>query len=201
MEFFLFLAILFYFFSIYLLKRKAKDKPKSKTTLLSQKEKDFLKAKGDLYEKFIGQYFEKKSELVIYNGFIYGYADKGVDLISICSSKRTINLIQCKDWSSKKMFLEDIEKIYKKLSLFDVKYITKDSRAIKKYLKIKKNLPIIEKILAQDKSKFKVKKLLYMSAFEVIDENAHTKITKIKSNIFTYKDMQIIIKKNDIIKK
>ena len=55
-----------------------KPTPKTKTV-----KPDPFKEKGDLYEKFIGQAFEKKGELVIYNGFIYGYDDKGVDIISI----------------------------------------------------------------------------------------------------------------------
>ena len=167
---------------------KEKKNPKAK-------EKDFLKEKGDIYEKFIGQIFEKKGELVIYNGFIYGYADKGVDVISICVKRKTIHLIQCKDWGYKRMFLDDMEEIYQKLSLFTVETMTKNSRAIKKYLKIKKNLPVIESILEKDKSKFKVIKILYMSSAEVIDVKIGRQFKQIKSNIFAYKDMKIVIKK------
>lgn len=181
-----------------ILKGKPKVRPIPKP-IVEEKEEvkipkaDPLKEKGDLYERFIGEAFEKKGELVIYNGFIYGYADKGVDLISICSKKKTINLIQCKNWNYKKMFIEDIEEIYQKLSLFGVEDITDDSRAIKSHLKKKKNLADIEAILQKDKRKFKVRKTLYMSSDKVIDLNIGIKLKQIKANIFQYEDMKIVM--------
>ena len=62
--------------------QKEQEKPQNKTTKTEEK-KDPLKEKGDNYERFIGRKFEEKGELVIYNGFIRGYKDKGVDIISI----------------------------------------------------------------------------------------------------------------------
>ena len=53
-------------------------------------EPDFFKQKGDKYEKFIGKKFEEKGDLVIYNGFINGYADQGVDIICISTTTKTI---------------------------------------------------------------------------------------------------------------
>ena len=170
------------------LNKKQKVKPKAKTL-----ETDHLKAKGDLYEKFIGQAFEQKGELVIYNGFIHGYADKGVDVISICLKRKTIHLIQCKHWSYKKMFVEDIEAIHRKLSQFELEHITQDSRAIKSHLKKKKNLAEIEAILAKDKAKFTIRKSLYMSSDKVIDLTIGKKFKQIKPNIFQYSDMKIMI--------
>ena len=173
------------------------DKKQATTTQKAETvetiETDPLKIKGDLYEKFIGQSFEEKGELVIYNGFIYGYADKGVDVISICVKRKTINLIQCKHWSYKKMFIEDIEEIYQKLSYFGVEEITNDSRAIKKFLQKKRNLAEIEEILTKDKAKFSVRKTLYMSSDKVIDLDIGSQLKLIKKNIFKYKDMKIVI--------
>jgi len=169
-------------------KKQPTPTPKAETL-----ETDPLKIKGDLYEKFIGQSFEQKGELVIYNGFIYGYADKGVDVISICVKRKTINLIQCKHWSYKKMFIENIEEIYQKLSYFGVEEITNDSRAIKKYLQKKRNLAEIEEILTKDKAKFSVRKTLYMSSDKVIDLDIGSQLKLIKKNIFKYKDMKIVI--------
>jgi hypothetical protein len=58
---------------------------------------DPLKEKGDRYEKYIGSEFEKKGDLVVYNGFIRGYKDQGVDIVSIRPACKTINLVQCKN--------------------------------------------------------------------------------------------------------
>jgi hypothetical protein len=171
-------------------KPKPKTKAKPKVEII---EPDLLKAKGDLYEKFIGQAFEQKGELVIYNGFIHGYADRGVDVISICLKRKTIDLIQCKHWSYKQMFIEDIEAIHRKLSQFELEHITHDIRAIKTHLQKKKNLAEIEAILAKDKTKFSVRKTLYMSSQKVIDLNIGKKLKQIKPNIFQYSDMKIVI--------
>jgi hypothetical protein len=56
--------------------------PQSSKEKLSKQ--DPLKEKGDRYEKYIGGEFEKKGDLVIYNGYIRGYNDKV--LISLVSA-------------------------------------------------------------------------------------------------------------------
>ncbi len=59
------------------------------------------KEKGDSYEKYIGKKLENKGQLVIYNGLIHGYDDKGVDIISISSASETINLkLRVKNYGS-----------------------------------------------------------------------------------------------------
>lgn len=165
-------------------------KPDKKT------EQDPLKAKGDEYEKYIGRKFEDKGELVIYNGFIRGYEDKGVDLISICNKTDTINLIQCKNWIQKSMRLEDIQKIYTKLSQYDFDFFDLSIWEINNYLKLKKDHNRIRKIIKSTKQnlkKFKVRKTLYVSSDKVIDLNIGKHLTMIKPNIFKYEDMKIVV--------
>ncbi len=76
------------------------------------------KQKGDQYERYIGQQFAAKGDLVIYNGFIKGYADQGVDIISISSETKVINLVQCKNWTKMRMTLAYMNDIYSKLEQY-----------------------------------------------------------------------------------
>ena len=57
------------------------------------KENDPLKIMGDNFERLIGLNFEIKNEVVIYNGFIRGIMDEGVDIISISLENKIVNLI------------------------------------------------------------------------------------------------------------
>ncbi|WOE69948.1 hypothetical protein RZR97_12725 [Hydrogenimonas thermophila] len=176
---------------------KALKQLQDKDTKSAKKtEQDPLKAKGDEYEKYIGRKFEDKGELVIYNGLIRGYEDKGVDLISICNKTDTINLIQCKNWTQKSMRLEDIQKIYTKLSQYDFDFFDLSIWEINNYLKLKKDHNRIRKIIKSTKQnfkKFKVRKTLYISSDKVIDLNIGKHLTMIKPNIFKYKDMKIVV--------
>ncbi len=175
---------------VYSLRKKKKSKVVKKT--LSKEEKKFLKEKGDIYEKFIGHVFEKKGDVVIYNGFIRGYKDEGVDIISISMKRKTIELIQCKDWTKKRMYLKDIEIIYKKLNDFDLSHISYTPKSVKMYLQIKRTLKDIGESIKSDKEKFVISKTLYMSSDTVIDFDS-VKCKQIKSNIFQYEDMKIVI--------
>ena len=155
---------------------------------------DPLKQKGDLYERFIGKQFEKKGDLVIYNGFIKGYDDEGVDIISISLKTKTINLIQCKNWTKKPMLLDDIKSIYNNLNNFNLDRICRDSYSIKKHLYINKSLEDISSVLKQNKNDFLIRKTLYVGSEKVIDLNIGKFLTLIKPNIFRYSDMKIVIK-------
>ncbi len=160
----------------------------------NEEEADFLKQKGDLYEKFIGKEFEKKGELVIYNGFIRGYADDGVDVISISHSTKTIHLIQCKNWTKKPMLLDDVENIYAKLEDFKLDRITKNVNAVHGHLQLTKSLSDIETALKINKKDFTVRKTLYIGSDKVIDLNIGKQLKLIKPTIFRYQDMKIVIK-------
>lgn len=137
-----------------------------------KKEIDPLKAKGDKYEKFIGRKFEEKGELVIYNGFINGYKDKGVDIISISLETKSINLIQCKNWTRKPMMLDDVKDIYEKLAKYNIRHITQEFNAISKHLQIEKSPEEVRVLLSQmDRYNYAVRKTLYASSDKVIDLN------------------------------
>ena len=171
--------------------KKAEDKVKESP----QKEIDPLKEKGDRYEKFIGKRFEEKGELVIYNGFIHGYKDEGVDIISISLKSKSINLIQCKNWTKKPMMMDDIKNIYEKLDSYNIGHITRDSNLISNYLQIKKSSDDIRLILQDiDRYNYTVRKTLYVGSDKVMDLNIGKHIKLIQTNIFRYRDMKIVIK-------
>ena len=62
---------------------------------------DLLKAKGDRYESAVGLGYEVRGDLVIYNGFIKGMKDEGVDIVAISSKQKSIHLVQCKNWDNR----------------------------------------------------------------------------------------------------
>ena len=76
------------------------DTPKPKKLPIKKElsKENSLKEQGDAYERFIGKQFEEKGYLVIYNGFICGFDDGGVDLVAISADAKILYLIQCKNW-------------------------------------------------------------------------------------------------------
>jgi hypothetical protein len=159
-----------------------------------EEEIDPLKAKGDEYERFVGSQFESKGELVIYNGFIRGFKDKGVDIITISKKNKTIILIQCKNWINKSMYLEDIVNIYDKLDSYDLDYFHLNPSRIQKYLQIHKETKEIEDII-QDSKNYQILKVLYVASDKVMDMKIGEHLKMLKQNIFRYKDMKIVIKR------
>ena len=161
-----------------------------------------LKEKGDRYEKFIGSKFEEKSGLVIYNGFIRGYEDKGVDIIYISDSKNEINLIQCKNWTKKDMTLDHIKDIYLKIAKYDFDFMELSLLEIQKYLHNYKTIEEIKEILKNiDIDLANIRKTLYISSDKVVDLEIGKYLTMIKENIFKYKDMKIVLIKDESWKK
>ena len=77
-----------------------------------------LKAKGDRYEAAIGLAYETKGDLVIYNGFIKGMKDEGVDIVAISTKQKRIHLIQCKNWVNRQISPENLDDIYTKLDQY-----------------------------------------------------------------------------------
>jgi len=161
-----------------------------------------LKEKGDRYEKFIGSKFEEKSGLVIYNGFIRGYEDKGVDIIYISDSKNEINLIQCKNWTKKDMTLDHIKDIYLKIAKYDFDFVNLSLFKIQKHLQKYKTIEEIKEILKNiDIDLANIRKTLYISSDKVVDLEIGKYLTMIKENIFKYKDMKIVLIKDESWKK
>lgn len=164
------------------------------------KEKDdFLKTKGDKYERYIGEKFERQGHLVIYTGYIYGYKDQGVDIISISPESKVINLIQCKNWTNKQMSIGDIQDIYYKLENinWDFIYFLK-KETIKEHHSIVLNEILIWDTLydmKKHREEFKIRKTLYVASDKVMDLDIGHSLTMINPNIFRYEDMKIVITK------
>ena len=160
----------------------------------SIQEEDYLKQKGDAYERYIGKQFEAKGDVVIYNGLMRGYEDDGVDIISISMETKSIHLAQCKNWTKKPMLLSDIEDIYLKLEMFDISRISKNKNVVRKYLQTKRPIEEIKEALRINKKEFIIRKTLYVSSDKVIDLNIGKKLTMIQRNIFRYEDMKIVLR-------
>lgn len=177
-----------------------KELEKANTILDGLKSKEYkqssdpLKQWGDKYEKFIGNQFENKGELVIYNGFIRGYEDDGVDIIAISTQTKTIHLIQCKNWTKKPLLLEDVQKIYNKLQNFSLARITQSADAVREHLEREKSIESIKDILRVNKSDYSLRKTLYVGSDKVIDLNIGKHLKLITPTIFRYEDMKIVIK-------
>ena len=210
-------AILFFIFSIKPKNRKSEEKPKNKQCTQSTntqprkqtkaktrytkppRPKTINQQKGDDYEKYIGGKFEEKGYFVIYNGFIKGYEDKGIDIIALSKDQKTINLIQCKNWTRKPMNLEDLKNIYTKLDVhynnLDLYYLP--TSEIYKHTQ-HNNLKFLDfdntlEDLRSHIDIYKVRKTLYVASEKVIDLEIGKYLTMIQKNIYRYKDMKIVI--------
>ncbi|MBU0626815.1 restriction endonuclease [Patescibacteria group bacterium] len=194
------------FFLARLLIREEKDTEKTEKKQPETRKKfnpiendDPLKKKGDQYEKLIGDKFEKKGDIVIYNGFIQEYKDEGVDLIAVSPNDKNINFIQCKNWTRKSMELSDIKEIYEKLDKFDF------GCCIEKI----KNSIIFDHMQLNDIDKsfftnqlsqirnnhgiYTIRKTLYISSEKVVNLEVGEYLKMMKKNIFRYKDMKIVL--------
>jgi hypothetical protein len=168
--------------------------PEQKETINeSQRQDDPLKSLGDRYEKYIGKQFEKKDCLVIYNGFIKGYDDSGVDIIVISPKTKTVNLVQCKNWIKKQLTVSDIKSIYSKLVSYQADYFHITGETINYYLDIPKTEENISTIMNKSKN-YSINKTLYISNDKVVDLEIGRYLTMIKPNIFKYEDMKMVVK-------
>lgn len=82
--------------------------------------------------------------------------------------------------------------VYRKLNNFSLTHISTDTQAIRKHLQNPKPTHEIESILEADKSDYKIRKTLYIASEMVIDLEIGKTLTRIKENIFRYKDMKIV---------
>jgi len=159
---------------------------------------DVNKKSGNIYEKYIGNKFEEKGELVIYNGFLLGCKDNGIDVISISSREKSINLIQCKNWINKPLNISHIQDIYEKLNKFKMDFYFIDSKYIQNELNIKMPITKCNEILHEVKSNlsfYTIRKTLYIGSHEVIHQNVKSMCQIIKPNIWKYYDLKIVIKR------
>jgi len=164
-----------------------------------EKNNDPLKKKGDQYEKLIGVNFEEKGNIVIYNGFIQGYEDEGVDIIAVSPIIKSINLIQCKNWTRKSMGPNHIIDIYEKLNKFDFGCCMakiEDSTILGhlQFNDVDKDLLI--KQLGEVRTNYDgyiVRKTLYISSEKVVNLEVGKYLKMMKKNIFRYKDMKIVL--------
>lgn len=160
---------------------------------------DHLKEKGDEYERFIGAEFEKKGDLVIYNGFIKGYEDKGVDLVSISEDSKTINLIQCKNWTKMRMSLSHLEDVYSKLNNYNFDCLSFPSYQVDEHRKRPSKNDNTYAILLKAKtelSELTIRKTLFIASEKVVDLEVGPYLTMMTPTIFRYKDMKIVMKAN-----
>ncbi len=174
--------------------RKPTD-PKVQAALNAARSKsDPLKEKGDAYERFIGLQFEKKGDLVIYNGLINGYSDHGVDLIAISAQTRTLNLIQCKNWERMPLTVDGIAEIYARLDRYNIgHYLMLECDTINYYL----GSPMEHRdilTLLHDSKQFRLRKTLYLSSDKSVDLAVGQHLVMIAPDIFRYKDMKMVIR-------
>jgi len=156
---------------------------------------DPLKQKGDQYERYIGQQFAAKGDLVIYNGFIKGYEDQGVDIISISSETKVINLVQCKNWTKMRMTLAHMNDIYSKLEQYDFDCFQLASYEIEKHTQYPDLYPTLHH--AKDNlANYTVRKTLYIASEKVVDLEVGPYLTMMSGTIFKFKDMKIVMKKS-----
>ena len=161
--------------------------------------KSINQKKGDAYEKFIGKKFEEKNHIVIYNGFIKGYEDKGIDIIVLSKEQKVINLVQCKNWTRKPMTLDDIKNIYHKLDVhydnLDLYYLS--TSEIYKHTQ-QANLNFLEfddtlHDLRSNIDTYTIRKTLYVASENVIDLEIGKHLTMMQKNIYRYLEMKIVI--------
>lgn len=151
-----------------------------------------LKARGDGYELFIGRKFEQKGDLVIYNGFLRGYGDQGVDLVVISKKTKTVTLVQCKNWQRFPFTVEHIASIHGKLSSYQADYFDIDHEAINHYLALKREGSEISKLINASKN-YMTRKSLYLASDKVVNLQVGEYLQMMAENIFRYKDMKMVI--------
>ena len=167
----------------------------SKTLQKTDSEDDVLKNRGDGYELYIGRKFELKGDLVIYNGFIRGYEDQGVDIIVISKSTQSLHLIQCKHWKRFEFTREHLYQIYRKLDNFGSDYQDIDPAQINNFLSVKKENGEISSRVRESLNYHQIRKTLYLSSSHVVQKDVWNLLEQIKENIYRFQDMKIVVHK------
>lgn len=180
------------------LKKHEEKKQEDRRKFVEATKDDPLKIKGDKYERHIGKRFEEKGDLVIYNGFIQGLDDGGVDVAAISPDGTTINLIQCKNWTNMKMELYHIKTIYQKLLRHNLDFLSLPIEDIKIHLDRNIDEEAIKEAIStvrQNKKNLTIRKTLYIASDKVIDLEIGKHLTMIKPHIFRYEDMKIVVER------
>ena len=114
------LFVLIIFFKTFNPKKRKKKKEKIKSkkstndinhnTIYKKKKrkltKQELKEKGDLYERYVSNYFKNQGYISYEHGLEKGYQDKGIDLI--VKKDKEYLFVQCKNWDSWKLNKKNI---------------------------------------------------------------------------------------------
>jgi len=175
---------------------------------------DTLKAKGDRYEAAIGLAYESRGDLVIYNGFIKGMKDQGVDIVAISTKQKRIHLIQCKNWNNRQISPDNLNDIYNKLNQYKpYKYSVNNIHSALGFLKKSQNYefkslfidseatinPKFENfrniIITANKKNYPIYKVLYIPKIESLDSEALDLTLKnnSESKRLSYRNMSIVI--------
>ena len=176
---------------------------------------DSLKAKGDRYESAVGLGYEVRGDLVIYNGFIRGMKDEGVDIVAISSKQKSIHLVQCKNWDNRQISSEELDDIYNKLDQYiPYEYSVDNIQSALTFLQKPQNLKIKNRLLdvsiegikpefqnfrnivnSAYKDNYPIYKVLYIPKVGSLDKSAIDLSIKNSTtkNRLSYKDMSIVI--------
>lgn len=174
------------------LKSSEFDWEKQETANKLNQEEDVLKSRGDGYELHIGRMFERKGDLVIYNGLLRGYSDQGVDIIVISKKDQAINLVQCKHWKRYEFTEAHLSNIYDKLSYYERDFDALPIEAIRHYLAIHFTDDAISELI-QESQHYIQRKTLYLASDKVMTVGALSELTPVKENIYRYQDMKVVV--------
>jgi hypothetical protein len=151
---------------------------------------------GVEFEKHVGLEYENKGYLVIYNGIISGYSDRGVDLIFISPFKNKVSLAQCKHWNSKVLKEGDLESIYQKLSDFNLELYNLNLIETHKLLQIPIDQSVVKSKINSivnniESSEIIIEKSLYVTKkmIDIRPCEISKMLKRIDNHTYSYKDM------------
>jgi hypothetical protein len=147
---------------------------------------------GDTYEKYIGKRYEDNGYLVVYNGFIRGMSDSGVDLVAISLTNPTRHIIQCKNYAKTLLDIDVADEILKNLKFYLSDYLKLTPAEINYYLD--EDLPDTEVIEHVIRSfRYNSKYILFIPHFDVISEPLKERLEMVSTNRYSYGELLIVI--------
>ena len=159
---------------------------------IQERQNNKWKEIGDNYENHIGQRYKDNEYLVIYNGYIRGWEDRGIDLIAISLSKPVRHIIQCKNYDKTTLDIELADKILKNLKFHHNDYLRLKPAEINYYLDDElKGTELIEHVVRS--SEYNAKLILYIPYFRVISNPLKKRLKMITSNRYYYGELLIVI--------
>ena len=152
---------------------------------------------------------------MIYNGFIKGMKDEGVDIVAISSKQKSIHLVQCKNWDNRQISSEELDDIYNKLDQYiPYEYSVDNIQSALTFLQKPQNLKIKNRLVdvsiegikpefqnfrnivnSAYKDNYPIYKVLYIPKVGSLDKSAIDLSIKNNTtkNRLSYKDMSIVI--------